>query len=276
MSRGRTWMEALAGNAVEAPVPSVLFADGEVDGNATRFLAVTPDPESPFHRARNGELGLREAWTLAGLVREAVESDGGAPEDAAGQRSSSGRRAIVALVDVPGQAYGRLEETAALHLALAAASDAYATARLAGHPVVALVVGEALSGGFLAHGFQANRILVLDDPGVTVHAMREEAAARVTMRTVADLERLADSVPPLAFDAGTWASLGMCEPLIGGVNADHPGPDDVKTVRRRLAAATSEARNSPRDLSVRLASEGARENRRASIAVREKLAEQWG
>jgi biotin-independent malonate decarboxylase gamma subunit len=265
MSRGRTWIKALAGDAVEDPVPSVLCADGEVDGCTARFLAVVPDPESPFHRARNGELGLREAWTLAGLVREAVESD-----------PSGSRRAIVAVVDLPGQAYGRLEETAALHLALAAASDAYATARLAGHPVVALIVGEALSGGFLAHGFQANRILALDDPGVTVHAMHEEAAARVTMRTVADLRRLADSVPPLAFDAATWASLGMCEPLIGGVDAEDPGPDDVGTVRRRLAASISEARDSPHDLSVRLASEGARENRRASIAVRAKLAEQWG
>lgn len=265
MSRGRTWMGALAGDAVEAAVPSVLCADGEVDGDTARFLAVVPDPESPFHRARNGELGLREAWTLAGLVREAVESD-----------PSGSRRAIVAVVDLPGQAYGRLEETASLHLALAAASDAYATARLAGHPVVALIVGEALSGGFLAHGFQANRILALDDPGVTVHAMHEEAAARVTMRTVTELERLADSVPPLAFDAATWASLGMCEPLIVGVDAEDPGPDDVRTVRRRLAAAISEARDSPRDLSVRLASEGARENRRASISVREKLAEQWG
>jgi biotin-independent malonate decarboxylase gamma subunit len=258
-------MKALAGDAVEAPVPSVLCADGEVDGCTARFLAVVPDPESPFQRARNGELGLREAWTLARLVREAVESD-----------LSGSRRAIVAVVDLPGQAYGRLEETAALHLALAAASDAYATARLAGHPVVALIVGEALSGGFLAHGFQANRILALDDPGVTVHAMHEEAAARVTMRTVADLRRLADSVPPLAFDAATWASLGMCEPLIGGVDVEDPGPDDVRTVRQRLAASISEARDSPRDLSVRLASEGARKNRQASIAVRAKLAEQWG
>ncbi|HEX7170485.1 MAG TPA: biotin-independent malonate decarboxylase subunit gamma [Rubrobacter sp.] len=264
MSRGRTWMKALAGDAVEAPVPSVLCADCELEGETTRFLAVVPDPESPFQRARNGELGLREAWTLARLVREAVESD-----------LSGSRRAIVAVVDLPGQAYGRLEETAALHLALAAASDAYATARLAGHPVVALIVGEALSGGFLAHGFQANRILALDDPGVTVHAMHEEAAARVTMRTVADLRRLADSVPPLAFDAATWASLGMCEPLIGGVDVEDPGPDDVRTVRQRLAASISEARDSPRDLSVRLASEGARENRQASIAVRAKLAEQW-
>ena len=268
-------MEALAGDEVGAPVPSVLCADGEVDGDAARFLAVVPDPESPFHRARNGELGLREAWTLAGLVREAVESDGGNSRDSEAD-PSGGRRAIVAVIDLPGQAYGGLEETAALHLALAAASDAYATARLAGHPVVALIVGEALSGGFLAHGFQANRILALDDPGVTVHAMREEAAARVTMRTVAELKRLVDAVPPLAFDAETWASLGMCEPLIGGVDAEDPGPHDVQTVRRRLAAAISEAREGPRGLSIRLASEGARESRRASIAVREKLAEQWG
>lgn len=268
MTRGRTWAEALAGDAVVAPVPSVLRADGEVSGEPARFLAVVPDPESPFHRARNGEVGLREAWTLAALVREAVEADDG--------KGDEGRRAIVAVVDLPGQAYGRLEETAALHLALAAAGDAYAAARLAGHPVVALIVGGALSGGFLAHGFQANRILALDDPCVTVHAMHEEAAARVTLRTVAELKRLAGSVPPLAFDVRSWASLGMCGPPIEVGDADDPGPEDVEAVRGRLSEAITDARRSPRDLSNRLVSEGARENRKASIAVREKLAEQWG
>ena len=267
MSRGRVWMEALAGDAVGAPVPSVLRADGDVFGEPARFLAVTPDPESPFHRARDGEVGLREAWTLAALVREVVEVDG--------RNNGADRRAVVAVVDLPGQAYGRLEETAALHLALAAAGDAYAAARLAGHPVVALIVGGALSGGFLAHGFQANRILALDDPGVTIHAMHEEAAARVTMRTVAELKRLAGSVPPLAFDARTWASLGMCEPLVEVADADDPSPEDVASVRQKLSEAITDARRSPRDLSRRLASEGARENRRASIVVRERLAEQW-
>lgn len=265
MSRGWTWMEALAGDAVEAAVPSVLCADGEVSGERARFLSVVPDPESPFRRARAGEVGLREAWTLARLVREAVEKDSEDPE----------RRAIVAVVDLPGQAFGRLEETAGLHLALAAASDAYAAARLAGHPVISLLVGEALSGGFLAHGFQANRILALDDPGVTVHAMREEAAARVTMRSVSELKRLAESVPPLAFDVRTWASLGLCESLIPVSEAETPGSEDVDAVRRALSGAISDARNSPRDLSNRLASEEARKARSASIDVRKKLAEQW-
>ena len=83
-------------------------------------------------------------------------------EDAAAPR----RRAIVAVVDLPSQAYGRIEEMAGLHQTIAAAVDAYAAARVAGHPVVAIVVGKALSGGFLAHGLQAQQILALDDPGV--------------------------------------------------------------------------------------------------------------
>ncbi len=44
-------------------------------------------------------------------------------------------RAIVAVIDVASQAYGRREEAYGIHLALAAAADAYAAARLAGHPV---------------------------------------------------------------------------------------------------------------------------------------------
>ncbi|MDP0977954.1 biotin-independent malonate decarboxylase subunit gamma, partial [Klebsiella pneumoniae] len=77
-----------------------------------------------------------------------------------------------------------------IHLALAAAADAYAAARLAGHPVIGLIVGRAMSGALLAHGYQANRLLALDDADVMVHAMGKAAAARVTLRSVADLERL--------------------------------------------------------------------------------------
>jgi malonate decarboxylase gamma subunit len=72
----------------------------------------------------------------------------------------------------------RREETAAIFLAAAAAANAYADARVAGHPVISLVVGHAISGGFLTHGYQANRILALDDDGVIIHAMHKEAAAR--------------------------------------------------------------------------------------------------
>ena len=120
------------------------------------------------------------------------------------------KRPIIAIVDVPSQAYGRREEALGIHQALAAAADSYARARLAGHPVIALLVGKAMSGAFLAHGYQANRLIALRDPGVMVHAMGKASAARVTLRSVEELEALAASVPPMAYDIDSYASLVCC------------------------------------------------------------------
>ena len=100
-----------------------------------------------FPRARNGEVGLVEGWQLARAVRDVMTADA----------AQEKKRAIVAVIDVASQAYGRREEAYGIHLALAAAADAYAAARLAGHPVIGLIVGRAMSGALLAHGYQANR-----------------------------------------------------------------------------------------------------------------------
>ena len=75
------------------------------------------------------------------------------------------KRPIIAIVDSKNQAYGRREETAGIFLACAAAIDAYGSARLAGHPVIALVVGQAISGVPLTHVI-GHRILAFDDDGV--------------------------------------------------------------------------------------------------------------
>jgi malonate decarboxylase beta subunit len=264
MSRGRTWFEALAGTPSDGEPASVLCADGSVEGEGARFLAVVPNPEARFPRARGGELGLEEGWAIARYVREAVAAD----ED--------DRRALVAVVDVPGQPYGYREELLGLHLALAAAVDAYATARLAGHPVVALVVGQAISGAFLAHGMQASRILALEDPGVAVQVMSKRSTARVTRRTVEELDEIAEEVPATAYDIDSFARLGALHRLIKGVEADEPDESDVETVRDALAEAISSARhNDSTDLSGRLASPEARRHREASLRVRERLAEEW-
>ena len=130
---------------------------------------MVPDPDNRFPRARNGDVGLEQGWTLAREVHDVVRAD-----------RDGARRPIIAIVDVKSQAYGRTEEALGIHLACAAAAYAYAGARMAGHPVIALLVGAAMSGAFLAHGYQANRILALDDPGVSVHAMSKQAAARIT------------------------------------------------------------------------------------------------
>jgi malonate decarboxylase beta subunit len=266
MSRGRIWFEALAGATFDGEPASVLCADGSVRGERARFLTVVPDPEARFPRAQSGELGLEEGWALARRVREVVAAD-----DDRGDR-----RALIAIVDVPGQPYGYREELLGLHLALAAAVDAYATARLAGHPVVALVVGQAISGAFLAHGMQANRILALDDSGVAVQVMSKRSTARVTRRSVEELDEIAREVPATAYDVTSFSRLGALHRLIDGVDATEPDAEDVETVRDALAEAIASAgHDGSTDLSGRLASPEARQHRDASLRVRERLAQEW-
>jgi malonate decarboxylase gamma subunit len=264
--RGRIWFEALTGGAgvVASGLRSVCVADAALGGAPARFIAVVPDAQNRFPRARAGEVGLDEGWALALHLRRAIGAD-----------LDGARRPIIAIVDVSSQAYGRREELLGIHLACAAAADAYASARLAGHPVIALLVGKAMSGAFLAHGYQANRIIALDSPEVMVHAMGKQAAARVTRRSVAELEMLGETFAPMAYDVRSFAKLGLLSTLISGVNADTPGQTDVECVRAELLRAIADTRAGARDLAGRLTSPAARESRAASIEVRRRLAEQW-
>ena len=265
-SRGRTWFEALAENAlpINTGLGSVLVADPTWEGERVRLLVIVPDRQSHFPRARHGELGLEEGWALAHHVRDAIAAD-----------SSSPKRPIVAIVDVQSQAYGRLEALLGIHLSLAAAADAYATARTAGHPVVALIVGTALSGGLLAHGDQGHRLLAVDAPGVIVHAMRKASAARITRRTVEELDELGKTVIPMAYDIRQFAKLGLLHELIAGIDADAPSAAQIAKVKERIAAAITDIRSNPGDLTSRLDNAEAKVTRAASIEVRRRLAGQW-
>jgi biotin-independent malonate decarboxylase gamma subunit len=185
------------------------------------------------------------------------------------------KRPIVAIVDVKSQAYGRREETAAIFLAAAAAANAYADARVAGHPVIALVVGHAISGGFLTHGYQANRILALDDDGVVIHAMHKEAAARITRRSVEQLEELAHSILPLSYNVHDFAKLGLLHALLRADNPERPTPHDIESVSQSLAAAVQDARENQRDLGIRWSSAEAQKTRQATRLVRERMQRAW-
>jgi malonate decarboxylase gamma subunit len=270
-NRGRTWFRALADEAlaekaqpVDTGLGSVLVADAAWGGERVRLLAIVPAPGNRFPRARRGELGLDEGWALAHHVREAIAAD-----------RSGARRPIVAIVDVQSQAYGRLESLLGIHLSLAAAADAYATARMAGHPVVALIVGTALSGGLLGHGDQAHRLLALDDPKVIVQAMRKQSAARITRRTVEELDELGKTVIPMSYDVRQFAKLGLLHELITEIDADAPSAAQIAKVKERLATAIADIRKNPGDLTSRLNNPEARVQRAASIEVRRRLAEQW-
>ena len=265
-TRGRIWFEALAGKqAKHVPsVPSVLVADTTLQKERVRFLAIVPDPDDRFPCARQGQVGLQEGWNLAKQVRDAIKAD-----------ENGEKRAIIAIVDVPSQAYGRREELLGIFLAAAAATDAYVSARLAGHPVISLLVGHAISGGFLTHGAQANRLLAFNDSGVVVHAMAKNAAARVTRRTVEELDQLAETVIPMSYKIEDYAKLGTLYKLIDGVNVDSPESKQVDQVRADLLAAIADARSGQRDLSTRLQSQGAQKNRSAALVVRQRLAAEW-
>jgi malonate decarboxylase gamma subunit len=264
--RGRVWFEALTGGAgaVASGLRSVSVADAALGGELARFIAVVPDAQNRFPRARGGEVGIDEGWALALHVRDVIAAD-----------HDGARRPIIAIVDVSSQAYGRREELLGIHLACAAAADAYASARLAGHPVISLLVGKAMSGAFLAHGYQANRIIALDSPEVMVHAMGKQAAARVTRRSVAELEMLGETFAPMAYDIRSFAKLGLLYKLVSGVDADTPRQTDVERVRAELLSAIADTRAGTRGLESRLASPAARESRAASLQVRRRLAEQW-
>jgi malonate decarboxylase beta subunit len=256
--RGLTWFDALTGGqgGVDSGMRSIKVADAPLGGEIARYIAVVPDALNRFPRARGGEVGLDEGWALAHQVREA-------------------KGPIIAIVDVTSQAYGRREELLGIHLACAAAVDAYASARLAGHPIVALLVGKAMSGAFLAHGYQANRIIALDSPEVMVHAMGKQAAARVTRSSAQAMEKLGEKIPPMAYDIHSFAKLGLLHRLIEGVAGDAPQPPDIERVRAELVSAVADARAGSPDLSTRLASREAQTTRAASLEVRRRLAEQW-
>ncbi|HDT5931827.1 TPA: biotin-independent malonate decarboxylase subunit gamma [Enterobacter kobei] len=262
ISRGELWMTLLAPNVkrVEGLCPSVQAADGELNGETVRFVAVVPDAHNHFPRAAKGEVGLLEGWTLAKVVSETVAEDA----------SKSVKRPIVAVIDVPSQAYGRREEAFGIHQALAGAAAAYANARLAGHPVIGLIVGKAMSGAFLAHGYQANRLIAFNDKGVLIHAMGKESAARITLRTVDALEKLAATIPPMAYDISNYATLGLLSNLLDISNPDAPSDNDLAQVKTTLQQAISDARQDT-TLNNRLGAD----NRRSSALVRERMRASW-
>jgi malonate decarboxylase gamma subunit len=262
--RGAVWLDALTYSAtLQADYPSSLrVADARLGDHPARYIAVVPDPDNAFPRARSGEVGLVEAWEIARAVREVINADAECHE----------KRAIVAVIDVTSQAYGQREEAYGIHQALAGAADAFASARLAGHPVIGLIVGRAMSGAFLGHGYQANRLIALADSRVMVHAMGKASAARVTLRSVAELETLAARMPPMAYDIDNYAFLGLLWKLLDVSSAEAPTRADQSAVEQALQSALDDIRADPsRDLRGRLGSV----HRAASVAVRAKLRNQW-
>jgi malonate decarboxylase beta subunit len=267
-NRGAIWFDLLTGGKQSiSDVPSVLVADSQLNGRNVRFIAVTVNEKNSFYRARNGEVGLIEGWTIAKYVRQAIEED----------RFEKEKRIIVPIVDVPGQAFGYHEELLGIYLACSSAVDAYANARIDGHPLVSLLVGNAISGAFLCHGMQSNRLIALNDSKVNVHVMSKKSAARITQRTLEELEAASKETPSMAYDIKSFEKLGALHLLMDNIEADCPTTDDVEKVNVAINEAVSHiAKSNSHNLSIRLQSEIAKSSGRiASIKVRELIDAQW-
>jgi malonate decarboxylase beta subunit len=106
--------------------------------------------------------------------------------------------------------------------------------------------------------------------------MSKRSTARVTRRSVEELDEIAKEVPATAYDIDSFARLGALHRLIDGIDAAEPDAEDVEMVRDALAEAIYSARHDDStDLSGRFASPEARKHRGASLRVRERLAEEW-
>lgn len=262
-SRGRLWFEKLTGiENAESNYPTVLHA--EKDGK--EYIAIVPDENNRFPRVRKGEVGLQEGFLVAEIVNKIVDED----------KDKKEKRPLILVVDVPSQAYGYKEELIGIHISLASAAAAYAKARQAGHPVIAFIPGDAVSGGFLAHGLQSNRIIALADDSITIQAMSKASAARITQRTIAELEEATKHVPAMAYDIHNYEKLGALYKLVQDVSSWDANEKAVEEIKTVIDEAIESTKNQPTDLHFRYETPIAVESgRQATNKMRKTVFEQW-
>lgn len=267
--RGYLWFEALTGIKDPISTVSTVYAatKNDQDHRPVGYITIVPDKDNAYYRVRRGEVGLVEGFTVASVIEQWILED----------QDQDWKRPIIAIVDVPSQAYGYNEELAGIHLSLAASTEAYAKARQLGHPVIALLVGNAISGAFLAHGLQANRLLAFDDDKVHVQAMSPKSIARVTKRTLEELEEAAKKIPAIAYDIRSFYRLGSVE-----LFPENYRPDEISEVLMTQISDklhhmyTHLHKHNETDLTYRYKTEPAlKEGRKATNHVFDRMKQQW-
>ncbi len=141
------------------------------------------------------EMGVEQALALAGEVLRVVREFPGRP--------------LLALVDSRGQRMSRRDELLGLCGFLGHLASCVELARARGHRVLALVRGDAVSGGVLPLGFMADEVDALE--GANPWVMSIPAMARVTKLPVERLEELSRSSPVLAPGLDGFLRLGAIE-----------------------------------------------------------------
>lgn len=221
MGKGRQAIELIvdAGSFRENAVPDLVlpaadYGPGAVVGTAglgggvCTVIANDGLVRNPrFKVVCAGIIGLEEAYKMALTVYATIKADASLPVDR--------KRPLLLVVDTPGNAPGKLEEIVGMNKATGAYQLALAEARKAGHPVLAMVIGRAISGAFLCHGLQADRILALSSKfGTMIHVMPLTSIARITKQDLERLTELSKSNPVFAAGPDFFYKLGGIEEIV--------------------------------------------------------------
>ena len=193
--------------------PGAVVGSARINGETCTVIAndaMTFNPRFPVVYA--GIIGLEEGYKMALAVYRTLAMDKDKP--------ASEKRPLVLIVDTPGNGPGKLEEIIGMNKATGAYQLALAEARHAGHPIIAMVIGRAISGAFLCHGLQADHILSLTSEfGTMIHVMPLSSIARITRQDVERLSELSRSNPVFAAGPEFFWQLGGVEELIKTIPA---------------------------------------------------------
>ena len=170
-----------AGHAVQRR-GDLLAGSGRVDNETVAVVGTT----------NHAYIGVELALQLAAKVLAVVREHPG--------------RALLLLVDTRGQRLSRRDELLGINGYLAHFAECLELARRRGHRLISLVYAEAVSGGFLAGGMQADAICAL--PAAEVQVMNLPPMARVTRIPLERLEELSRHSPIFAPGVENFFRLG--------------------------------------------------------------------
>lgn len=178
-----------------------LFPDGStiaVEGDLLRGVAqVGGHTVTVVGTTHDAAIGVELALAMAVGVLATVQNHPG--------------RAIVLLIDTQGQRLRRRDELLGINVYMAHLAQCLEVARRAGHRIVSLVYGRAVSGGYITGGMMADSCHALASAEISV--MNLPAMARVTKIPQERLEQLAESSPVFAPGAVNYLRMGGLESL---------------------------------------------------------------
>ena len=186
--------------------------DGDLLSGSARLDGATLAIIGTTHHAA---IGVALALAQARLVLDTVAQHPGRP--------------LLLLIDTQGQQLRRRDELLGINRAMAHLGCCIDLARRSGHPVIALVYDQALSGGFITSGLIADACYAV--PEAEIRVMRIPAMARVTKISEARLAALSLDNPVFAPGVQNYVAMG-------GVRAvwPHAQPGDLSAALRLALA----------------------------------------